>query len=403
MTRSGCHATPPLAWVLAVLLAGCSGGGGGSGSGAAPATPGSTTTAPPPPAAATPPAGADAALRITALQTFEEPWAMAALPDGRLLVTSKPGRLFLVEPGVRVGEVRGVPQVAYNRQGGLGDVVLHPGFPGNGWIYLSYAEPDAAGRSGAAVARARLVTGADGGGELADLQVLWRQLPKVDGEAHYSHRIAFGADGLLWISSGDRYRGEPAQDPGSGLGKLLRLRDDGSAPRDNPFAGQGGTAAQVWSLGHRNVLGLAFDGQGQLWMAEMGPRGGDELNRAQREANFGWPRVSDGDDYDGSPIPDHATAPQFAAPSLTWTPVISPSSLVFYSGAEFPEWRGQALLGGLSARALVRVAFDGLGPREVARHALGARIREVEQAPDGALYVLEDGPRGRLLRLQARR
>jgi glucose/arabinose dehydrogenase len=328
---------------------------------------------------------------------------MTALPDGRLLVTIKRGRLQLVEPGVRVGEIRGVPAVAYNRQGGLGDVILHPDYSGNGWIYLSYAEPDDAGRSGAAVARARLVLDGEGGGELTGLEVIWRQSPKVSGEAHYSQRLAFGADRLLWISSGDRFLGEPAQDLGTSLGKLVRLRDDGSVPPDNPFAARGGTAAQAWSLGHRNVLGLAFDAQGRLWLAEMGPRGGDELNRAQREANYGWPRVSDGNDYDGSPIPDHVTAPEFTAPELTWTPVISPSSLVVYSGAEFPAWRGQALLGALSAQALVRVAIDGQAPREVGRHALGARIREVEQAPDGTLYLLEDGPRGRLLRLRARR
>lgn len=392
MSRSAVPGIAAGALALAALLAACSGGGGGGGQS-------SSTSGSSPPTGAP---GADAAFSVTIQQSFDEPWAMAALPDGRLLVTAKPGRLYLVDPGVRVGEVRGVPEVAYNRQGGLGDVVLHPGFAGNGWIYLSYAEPGEQGLSGAAVARARLALGADGG-ELSDLRVIWRQSPKVESDAHYSHRLAFGTDGLLWISSGDRFRGEPAQDLGTNLGKLLRLRDDGSVPADNPFAGRGGSAAQVWSLGHRNVLGLAFDGQGQLWMAEMGPRGGDELNRSEREANFGWPRVSDGINYDGTPIPRHATAPQFAAPTLTWTPVISPSSLIFYSGAEFPAWRGQALLGALTAQSLVRVAVDGPTPREVARHALGARIREVEQAPDGTVYLLEDGARGRLLRLRARR
>lgn len=393
-------ALPVVVFASAAFAAGCSGGGGSGG--AAATSPGGTSTPGAPSSSAGVPAS-DPAFTVAALQSFDEPWAMAALPDGRLLVTVKRGRLHLVEPGARVGEVRGLPTVAYNRQGGLGDVILHPDYPGNGRIYLSYAEPDDAGRSGAAVARARLVLDGEGGGELVDLQVIWRQSPKVAGDAHYSQRLAFGADRLLWISSGDRALGEPAQDLGTSLGKLLRLREDGRVPPDNPFAARGGTAAQAWSLGHRNVLGLAFDAQGRLWMAEMGPRGGDELNRAQREANYGWPRVSDGDGYDGSPIPDHATAPEYAAPELTWTPVISPSSLVVYSGAEFPAWRGQALLGALSAQALVRVAIDGQAPREVGRHPLGARIREVEQAPDGTLYLLEDGPRGRLLRLRARR
>jgi glucose/arabinose dehydrogenase len=336
-------------------------------------------------------------------QAFDEPWAMVALPDGRFLVTERRGALKLVEPGVRVGAIGGVPAVAYGGQGGLGDVVLHPGFAGNRWIYLSYAEADADGRRGAAVARATLRLDDAGGGSLTDLRVLWRQQPKVDGSAHFGHRLAFDAFGKLWISSGERMQFAPAQDQQSALGKLLRLNDDGSVPDDNPFAAQGGVAAQVWTLGHRNPLGLAFDPQGQLWIAEMGPRGGDELNRIRREANYGWPEVSEGDNYDGSRIPRHASAPRFAAPELAWNPVISPGSLVFYTGSEFPQWRGQALLAGLTAQALVRVAIDGAGAREVGRHALGARVREVEQGSDGSLWVLEDGAGGRLLQLRARR
>jgi glucose/arabinose dehydrogenase len=304
---------------------------------------------------------------------------------------------------VRVGDIGGVPAVAYGGQGGLGDVVLHPGFAGNRWIYLSYAEGDADGRRGAAVARATLRLDDAGGGSLQDLRVVWRQQPKVQGSAHFGHRLAFDAFGKLWISSGERMQFAPAQDPRSALGKLLRLNDDGSVPEDNPFAAQGGVAAQVWTLGHRNPLGLAFDSQGQLWIAEMGPRGGDELNRIRREANYGWPEVSEGDNYDGSRIPRHASAPRFAAPELAWSPVISPGSLIFYAGSEFPQWRGQALLAGLTAQALVRVAIDGAAAREVGRHALGARLREVEQGSDGSLWVLEDGAGGRLLQLRARR
>jgi len=262
---------------------------------------------------------------------------------------------------------------------------------------------DRSGSRGAAVARATLALDEAGGGSLSDLRLVWRQQPKVEGSGHYGHRLAFDAFGKLWISSGERMQGAPAQDPQSALGKLLRLNDDGDLPDDNPFATQGGVAAQVWTLGHRNPLGLAFDPQGQLWVAEMGPQGGDELNRIRREANYGWPQVSEGDNYDGSRIPRHASAPRFAAPEFAWSPVISPGSLIFYTGSEFPQWRGQALLAGLSAQALVRVVIDGAGAREVARHPLGARLREVEQGSDGSLWVLEDGAGGRLLQLRARR
>src|SRR5690606_29026992 len=206
-----------------------------------------------------------------------------------------------------------------------------------------------------AVARARLVL--DGEPRLEGLEVVWRQEPKVSGQGHYGHRIAF-ADGYLWISSGDRQKFDPAQDMQGNLGKIIRLHDDGSVPDDNPFAGQGGVTAQIWSLGHRNPLGLAFDGDGQLWNVEMGPRGGDELNRVQRGANYGWPEVSNGDHYSGENIPDHSPGDGFEPPVVFWNPSISPSSLMFYSGEEFPDWQGNAFIGGLSSQALLRVEFD---------------------------------------------
>lgn len=334
---------------------------------------------------------------------FDEPWAMTFLPDGRLLVTEKRGRLKLWAPDGTIRDIAGVPRVAYGGQGGLGDVVLHPGFGENGLVYLSYAEPGESGTSGAAVARARLVLD-ESGGALEDLQVIWRQVPKVTGNGHFGHRMAFG-DGYLWISSGERQKFDPAQDLQSNLGKIVRLRDDGSVPGDNPFAERGGVAAEIWSLGHRNPLGLAFDAQGRLWNVEMGPRGGDELNFVRRGANYGYPLVSEGDHYSGRSIPDHATRPNLAAPAIAWNPVISPSSLMFYDGDEFPDWRGSAFIGGLSSQSLVRVVFDGERAREAERFAMGQRIREVEQGPDGAIWVLEDGSRGsagRLLRLTAR-
>jgi glucose/arabinose dehydrogenase len=335
---------------------------------------------------------------ITEIARFDEPWAMSFLPDGRLLVSEKKGRLKLLSPGAAAVEISGVPTVDYGGQGGFGDVVLHPRFASNGLVYLSYVEQGEGDTHGAVVARARLTLTAQGGA-LSGLAVIWRQQPKVDGRGHFGHRIAFGRDGKLWISSGERQHFEPAQDMAGNLGKILRLNDDGSVPADNPFASQGGVAAQVWTLGHRNPLGLAFDGQGRLWEIEMGPRGGDELNLIERGRNYGWPKVSNGDHYDGRPIPDHPTAPEYEAPKLSWTPVIAPADLIIYSGEQFPQWKGQALIAGLASQALVRVRLDGSQAREVARYAMGQRIREVEQGPDGAVWLLEDAPGGRLLKL----
>ena len=336
---------------------------------------------------------------VETVARFDEPWALSFLPDGRLLVSEKAGTLQLVDVATgKAAEVTGVPEVAYGGQGGFGDVVPHPQFADNGLVYLSYAEAGDGDTAGAAVARARLVMDEAGGGTLQDLEVVWRQVPKVSGRGHYAHRIVFH-DGKLWISSGDRQKFDPAQDMASNMGKVLRLNEDGSVPDDNPFAGQGEVAAQVWSLGHRNPLGLAFDGNGQPWDIEMGPKGGDELNKVERGANYGYPIVSNGDHYDGRPIPDHDTRPEFKAPAITWTPVISPSSLVFYSGDLFPDWQGDAFAGGLSSQALVRIEFDGDRAWEAERYGMGARIRGVRQGPDGALWVIEDGEDGRLLRL----
>jgi glucose/arabinose dehydrogenase len=373
----------------------------------APAAP-SPATAPTSTAAASPiqreAKAVEPVFAITEVASFDEPWAMAFLPDGRLLVTEKRGALKLVQPGGTAGDVRGVPAVDYGGQGGFGDVALHPRFAENGLVYLSYAEAGDGDRRGAAVARAKLTLDAQGGGALSGLQVIWRQDPKVDGNGHYGHRLLFGEDGKLWISSGERQHGTPAQDMAQNLGKILRLNDDGSIPTDNPFADRGGATAQVWSLGHRNPLGLAWDAKGQLWETEMGPQGGDELNLIQRGKNYGWPVVSNGDDYSGAPIPDHDTAPQYEAPKLSWNPVIAPAGLIIYSGSAFPDWQGNALIPGLRSEALVRVAIDAKGnAREVARYAMGERVRAVAQGPAGDVWLLEDGKGGRLLRLgQAR-
>jgi glucose/arabinose dehydrogenase len=353
------------------------------------------------------PAAVEGAARPFAVQEiadFDEPWAMAFLPDGAALITEKKGKLKLwtQRGGANaVADVAGVPQVDYGGQGGFGDVVLHPNFARNNLVYLSWVEAGEGGTRGAVVGRAQLVRG-NGAPRLDRLQVIWRQSPKRDGKGHYSHRIAFGRDGKLFISSGERMEFDPAQDPNANLGRIVRLNDDGSVPADNPWASRGGVGAQAWTMGNRNILGLAFAPDGRLWSNEMGPRGGDELNRVEGGANYGYPIVSDGDHYDGKTIPDHATRPEYNAPEVVWTPVISPSSMIFYTGRLFPQWRGSALIGGLSARGLVRVQIDGDRAREVERFDMGARIREVEQGPDGAVYVLEDergDSRGRLLKL----
>lgn len=329
--------------------------------------------------------------------SFDEPWAMTFLPDGRLLVTEKAGRLYIVtQDGDKSEPISGVPEVDYGGQGGFGDVVAHPDYASNGWVYISYAEVGDGNVRGAAVARTKLDSD---GGRLDELEVIWRQVPKVTGKGHYGHRIAFSPDGYLFISSGERQKFDPAQDMQANLGKILRLNADGSVPDDNPFSDRGGVTAQIWSLGHRNPLGLAFDSEDRLWDVEMGPRGGDELNLVIRGENYGYPIVSNGDHYNGKEIPDHDTRPEFEQPKVWWTPVISPGGMIFYSGDLFPKWKGDAFIAGLSAEALVRISIDDDTAEEAERFDMNKRIREVEQGPAGAIWLLEDGSGGRLLRL----
>jgi len=335
----------------------------------------------------------------TEVTRFNQPWAMTFLPDGRLLVTLKTGQLKLlnVDSGV-LGDVTGVPAVLYGGQGGLGDVVLHPQFASNGLVYISYAEVGPSSTGGAAVARANL-TFAGNGGSLSNLQVVWRQTPKVTGESHYGHRLVFGGDGKLFISSGDRQKFDPAQDMQSTLGKIIRLNDDGTVPADNPFANRGGVTAQIWTLGHRNSLGLALDLRGRLWEHEMGPQGGDELNLIERGTNYGWPIVSNGSHYGGADIPDHNTRPDFNAPKAWWTPAIAPAGFIIYSGSLFSRFMGDGFIGGLASQALIRVEFRKDRAWEAERYPMGQRIREVEQRADGTIWLLEDGTDARLLML----
>ncbi|MDX1679002.1 PQQ-dependent sugar dehydrogenase [Arsukibacterium sp.] len=348
--------------------------------------------------------------KIEQITRFDEPWSMAFLPDGRMLVTEKKGRLLIVSQQGEKWLVGGVPDVDYGGQGGLGDVALHPDFASNKLVYLSYAEAGVGGVRGAAVARGTLVE--EGRRALLkNLEVIWRQYPKVVGYGHYGHRLVFDDNKHLWISSGDRQKFTPSQDMQSSMGKILRLYDDGSVPNDNPFVNyrqenafvdDEGVYPQIWSLGHRNPLGMAFDLTGKLWVIEMGPAGGDELNLIKRAANYGYPVVSNGKHYDGRPIPDHSTRPEFAAPAISWTPVISPADLIVYRGNLFADWRGDALAAGLTAQGIVRIRFDGEKATEAARYNMGSRIRKVTEGPDGALWVLEDEraqSEGRLLKL----
>lgn len=336
---------------------------------------------------------------IEELAELDEPWAMAFLPDGRALITGRAGELTLRGADGALVEVDGLPAVVHAGQGGLGDVALAPDFASSRVVYLSWAEAGDGATSGAAVGRARL-SEAEGSARLDELTVIWRQDPKVTGNGHYGHRLAFTPDGAyLFVSSGERQKLDPAQDLDTTLGTIVRLQPDGSLADDNPFAARGGVSAQIWSYGHRNPLGLAFDEHGNLWESEMGPRGGDEINLIRRGANYGWPEVSSGSHYSGADIPDHADGDGFEAPKVWWNPSISPGSLMIYDGAMFPQFQGDAFVGALSGEALIRVDLDGENAAKADQWDLGQRVREVEQAPDGAIWLLTDA--GRVLRLSA--
>lgn len=340
---------------------------------------------------------------IAPVADFEAPWAMTFLPDGRMLVTEKAGQLLLVSAdGANRKALGGVPPVDSAGQGGLMDVVLHPKFAQNRLVYFSFSEAGAGGK-GVALARGRLDDSDTP--SLSNVQVIFRATPYVEGNGHYSGRIAFASDGHLFFTNGDRQKFDPAQDPKATLGKVLRLKDDGTPAAGNPLAAKGFHPA-VWSYGHRNLLGIAFDAKGNLWEQEMGPKGGDEINLVLPAKNYGYPKASNGDHYDGRKIPDHKPADGFEAPKVWWNPAISPGGLMVYSGKLWPQWRGDLFLGGLSGQALIRVDLEGTSARKGDQWGMGARIREVEEGPDGSLYVLEDGGRGsagRLLKLQPTR
>jgi aldose sugar dehydrogenase len=355
------------------------------------ASPVAAQTPPPPPAPLTLSPPADAPFKVEVIADFQSPWAMTFLPDGRMLITEEAGTLLLVAAdGKQRKTVSGVPAVAAEGQGGLMDVVLHPKFAQNKWVYFSYSEAGPGGK-GVVLARGTL---ADGDApSLQKVETLFRATPYVDGNGHFSGRIAFGPDGHLFFTNGERMKFEPAQDPKATLGKVLRLNDDGTPAKDNPLAAKGFHPA-VWSYGHRNLLGIAFDANGNLWEQEMGPKGGDEVNLILPGRNYGYPLVSDGEHYDGKPIPDHDTRPDLEKYKVMWNPVISPGGLMVYSGKLFPQWKGDLFIGGLSSMALVRVDVEGSNAKKGDQWPMGTRIREPEEGPDGAIWLLEDGQRG---------
>lgn len=330
---------------------------------------------------------------------FENPWAMTFLPDGKLLVTEKAGLLFLVDiKNSSKTQIANIPSVVDKGQGGLGDVILHPNFEDNNWIYLSYVGKNTEGDKGAVVIRATLDKKSTPP-KIENIKRIWQQTPKLSGSGHYSYRLAFAADGKLFITSGDRQEKSPAQSWTSNLGKIIRLNDDGSTPSDNPFQDKGELAKTFWTLGHRNMLGIAFDNNGKLWAHEMGPRHGDEFNLIIAGDNYGWPVVSWGNKYSGLPIPDHDTRPDFHTPELYWVPTVAPSGMIVYSGGMFPQWKGNAFIGGLRSKSLVRININDKQATESERFDMGNRIREVEQGPQDAIWVLEGKSKGRLLRL----
>jgi aldose sugar dehydrogenase len=349
---------------------------------------------------AAPATSANQPFNVTVVADFDAPWAMTFLPDGRALITEKDGRMKLWQSDGPVADIGGTPKVDSAGQGGLMDVVLSPDFASSNVIYFSFSEAGPGGK-GVALASAKLNTEGNTP-KLDGMKVIFRASPYVAGNGHYSGRIAFSPDGkYLFFTNGERQKFDPAQDPRATLGKVLRLNPDGTPAADNPLAAKGFHPA-VWSYGHRNLLGIAFDAQGNLWEQEMGPKGGDEVNLIKPGLNYGYPKASNGDHYDGRDIPDHKPGDGFEAPQVSWNPVISPGGLMIYSGDLFPEWKNSAFIGGLSSEALVRVKLDGETASKGDQWPMGARIREVEQGPDGAIWLLEDGDsgsKGRLLKL----
>jgi glucose/arabinose dehydrogenase len=327
---------------------------------------------------------------------LDHPWGLAFLPDGRLLVTERAGRLRILGTDKNLSApLAGVPTVHASGQGGLLDVALDPAFKTNKTIYLSFAEPGEGGVS-TALARATL-----GEGRLENVKLLFRQLPKVTGNGHFGGRIALTRDGHLFLTTGERQKFEPAQDLKSHLGKVIRINRDGTVPADNPFVGRADAKPEIWSYGHRNVQGAAIDPvTGALYTIEFGPAGGDELNRPEAGKNYGWPLVSWGNHYDGRPIAKPSTRPDLTDAVKYWNPSINPSGMIFYTGAMFPTWKNNLLIAGLGPLGIVRLTIENGKVTSEERIELGDRIRDVDQATDGSIYVATDEGDGRIWRLR---
>jgi len=329
---------------------------------------------------------------------LEHPWGLEFLPDKRLLVTERPGRLRLVGTDGQVSApLAGVPEVYASGQGGLLDVAVSPTFPKDRLVYLSFAEAGAGG-AGTAVARGRL-----GEGGLEDTKVIWRQQPKVGGANHWGSRIVFHRDGTLFVTLGERFNhSERAQDLAVTLGKVVRINPDGSAPRDNPFVHRAGALPEIWSYGHRNVQAAALHPEtGQLWTVEHGARGGDELNHPEAGKNYGWPVISYGTHYTLLKIGEGTAKPGMEQPVYYWDPVIAPSGLAIYTGDLFAGWKNNFLIGSLTPGGLVRLVMNEGKVAQEERYLgeLRERIRAVRQAPDGSLYLLTDSSDGQILRI----
>ncbi|MGZ8259414.1 MAG: PQQ-dependent sugar dehydrogenase [Caldimonas sp.] len=349
----------------------------------------------------------DVAFDVVVLaRTLEHPWAVEPLPNGDLLVTEKPGRIRIVGKDGQVGApIAGVPSVDSRGQGGLLDVAIGPRFESDRRVWWSYSEPRPGGNA-TSVASGRL---SPDGSRLDDVRVVFRAQPVHDGDKHFGSRLAFGPDGMLYVTLGersDRAIRPQAQDFGSHMGKIVRIAPDGSVPKDNPFAGRAGALPEIWSLGHRNIQAAAFDAAGKLWVVEHGARGGDELNLIEKGRNYGWPLAAYGKEYSGQSIGSGATAREGTEqPVYYWDPVIAPSGAQWYSGDAFPAWKGSLFVGALRDRALVRLTFAGgrVSGEERLLVDRGQRVRDVRQGPDGALYVVTDQRSGELWRIVPKR
>ncbi|MCB5173750.1 PQQ-dependent sugar dehydrogenase [Microvirga lenta] len=338
----------------------------------------------------------------TVARGLEHPWGLTFLPDGRMLVTERPGRLRTVAPDGTLSEpIKGLPQIAARRQGGLLDVALDPNFSQNRLVYLSYAEDRREGKAGTSVARARLN---EDGTALESLQVIFRQEPSYSGGNHFGSRLVFDREGNLFVTLGDRFDlREQAQNPANHIGKIVRIKPEGGAAPGNPFLGREGARPEIWSLGHRNVQSAALHpASGELWTVEHGARGGDEVNIPQPGKNYGWPVISYGVDYSGAKIGEGTAKSGLQQPVYYWDPSIAPSGMTFYTGNRFPGWHGSILVGALSGRLVSRLEVDGnrVTGEERMLQNLGERIRDVRQGPDGLIYLLTDSSQGRILRMR---